>query len=159
MAKPPAFSAPPFLERLWMDKLRLLEIILFNRKKDFINRMMNANDFPVLENRDGTVSTHSMAYGEADGQYFVYPTVVYQDGKMMRLGPDTAWTRAMESGDYVMFENEDDAREFSSEYKQFMPFFESSKDKFPKRKTIWKDLNTGPGDLSGDSISGVSDGN
>lgn len=134
-----------------MDKLRLLEIILFNRKKDFINRMMNANDFPVLENRDGTVSTHSMAYGEADGQYFVYPTVVYQDGKMMRLGPDTAWTRAMESGDYVMFENEDDAREFSSEYKQFMPFFESA-----KPTEIWKDLETGPGASSvGQKAQGI----
>lgn len=142
-----------------MDKVKLLELLLEHRNKDFINRIINVNDFPTLENRDGTISTHSMAYGEADGKFYVYPTVVYEDGKMQRLGPDTAWNRAVMSGDYLEFDNEQDAADFSKEYKQFMPLFESSKDEFPKRETIWKDLNTGPGDLSGDSMTGVSDGN
>jgi len=143
-----------------MDKIKLLELLLKHRNKDFINRILNVNEFPVLENRDGTVSTHSMSYGEIDGRFYVFPTVVQNDeGKLMRLGPDTAWTRAITSGDALEFDNEQDAADFSKEYKQFMPLFESSKDEFPKKETIWKDLNTGPGPSAGDSLSGVSDGN
>ena len=142
-----------------MDKVRLLELLLKHRNKDFINRIINVNDFPVLENRDGSVSTHSMSYGESDGKYYVFPTVVIEGGKAMRLGPDTAWVRAMTSGDFLEFDSEQDAADFSKEYKSFMPLFESSKEEFPKKETIWKDLNTGPGTLSGDSMSGVDDGN
>ena len=128
-----------------MNKVKLLEILLKNKNKDFINRIINVNDFPTLENRDGTVSTHSMAYGEADGKYYVYPTVVYRDGKMQRLGPDTALNRAITSGDYIVFDNEQDAADFSKEYKQFMPWFEAYKK--DEVEPIWKDLNTGPGSL------------
>jgi hypothetical protein len=140
-----------------MDKVKLLEILLKNKNKDFINRIINVNDFPTLENRDGTVSTHSMSYGESDGKYYVYPTVVYRDGKMQRLGPDTAWSVAFETGDYLVFDNEKDASDFSKEYKQFMPWFEAYKKDEPE--PVWKDLNTGPGTLSQDSLSGVDDGN
>lgn len=140
-----------------MDKVRLLDLLLKNRKKDFINRIIRVNDFPVLKNRDGSVSTHSMSYGELDGKYYVYPTVVYRDGKMQRLGPDTAWTQAFTTGDYLEFDNEEDAADFSREYKSFMPFFESKKPDAPE--PMWKDLNTGPGTMSDDSMSGPSDGN
>ena len=137
-----------------MDKIRLLEIILRNKGKDFINRIVNANDFPTLENRDGTISTHSMTYAEVDGRFYVYPTVVYQDGKLMRLGPDTAFNHALTSGEYVTFDDEREAMDFSKEYKQLMPFFESA-----QSNEIWKDLETGPGASSDDSMTGVSDGN
>ncbi len=142
-----------------MDQLRVLEIIEKNKDKDFINRLINAKDFPVLLNRDETTSTHSMAWGEADGRFFVYPTVVLEEGEMMRLGPDTAWGRAMRTGDYIEFDKMEDADEFSREYKKFTPFFDAQQEEgvqpdviFPKRKSIWKDLNTGPGDISGDSM-------
>ena len=135
-----------------MDKIRLLELLLKYRDKDFINRIVNVNDFPILENRDGTVSTHSMSYGEVDGKFYVFPKVVNEGGKAMRLGPDTAWTRALTSGDFIEFDNEQDAADFSKEYKAFMPLFESSRDEFPKRETIWKDLNTGPGTISTDDL-------
>lgn len=139
-----------------MNKVRLLETLLFYKGKDFVNRIINAADFPVLKNRDGSESTHGMAVAEKDGKFFVYPTVVYEDGKLMRLGPDTALNRALTGGDYIEFDAEDDARDFSKEYKQFMPFFDSASE---DTKKIWKDLNTGPGTLSGDSMSGANDGN
>lgn len=139
-----------------MNKVRLLETLLFYKGKDFINRIINAGDFPFLENRDGTKSTHGMAVSEKDGKFYVYPTVVYEGGIMQRLGPDTAWNRAITSGDFIEFETEEDARDFSKEYKQFMPMFEAAKE---DTKKIWKDLNTGPGTLSSDSMSGANDGN
>jgi hypothetical protein len=137
-----------------MDKIKLLELLLKNKNKDFINRIINVNDFPVLENRDGTKSTHSMSLSEVDGKFFVYPSVVYQDGKMQRLGPDTAFNRAISSGDMLEFDDLDEATGFSKDYKQFMPLFEASGEKvLPKKETIWKDMNTGPGTIeSGDSL-------
>ena len=149
-----------------MDQLKILEIIEANKDKEFVNRIVNAKDFPVLPNRDGSESTHSMAYGEADGRFFVYPTVVLDGEQMMRLGPDSAFGWALRTGEFIEFDNEVEAYEFSREYKKFNPFFDAKKEEgiqpdvvYPKRKTIWKDMNTGPGDISGDSMSGVSDGN
>lgn len=146
-----------------MDQVRMLEILEENRGKDFVERIFNAPDYPVLYNRDGSQSTHSMAWSEADGRYFVYPTVVYEEGEMMRLGPDTAFGRAIRTGDFIEFDNFEDADQFSREYKKLFPFFDKKEDEkpviFPKRKTIWKDMNTGPGTLSGDSMSGANDGN
>jgi len=144
-----------------MNQLRILEILEANKDRAFVQRIMNAADYPVLPNRDGSVSTHSMAWGEADGRYFVYPTVVLEEDEMMRLGPDTAWGRAMRTGDFIELDSAVEADEFSREYKRFSPFFDREEGikpdvVYPKRKGIWKDLNTGPGDLSGgDSMSGA----
>ena len=139
-----------------MDKVKLLELLLKHKNKDFINRIINVNDFPVLKNRDGTSSTHGMELSEVDGKFFVYPSVVYIDGKMQRLGPDTAFNRAMNSGDMLEFEDMDEAMGFSKGYKQFMPMFEASEKEevvYPKKVSVWKDMNTGPGTIeSGDSL-------
>ena len=75
---------------------------------------------PVLKNPDGTVSTHSMAYGEADGKYYVYPTVVMGGGdKLQRLSGDDAWNNAMQTENYIEFGSEKDAEWFSKNYKKY----------------------------------------
>jgi len=146
-----------------MDQLKILDILNENKDLPFVMRIMNPG-YPSLYNRDGSESTHSMAFGEFNGKYIVYPTVVYDEEVMSRLGPDTAFGRAIRMGDYIEFEEATDAYEFSREYKKLFPFFEKKEDGakdvvFPKKKTIWKDMNTGPGTLSGDSMSGANDGN
>ena len=96
-----------------------------------------------------------MAWGEADGRFFVYPTVVIEEDEMIRLGPDTAFGRALRSGEYIEFAEAQDAMDFSQDYKKMTPFFgEAEKPDviYPKKKTIWKDLNTGPGTLSTDNL-------
>ena len=146
-----------------MDQLKILEILNENKGKDFVNRILNAVSFPTLPNRDGSESTHGMMFSEVDGKYIVYPSVVYDEEVMARLGPDTALGRALRTEDFVEFDTIQDAYEFSKEYKKLLPLLDSDKEKpdkiYPKRKTIWKDMNTGPGTLSGDSMSEASDGN
>ena len=148
-----------------MNQLKILEILEANKDREFVQRIFNAADYPVLPNRDGSVSTHSMVWGEAGGRFFVYPTVILQEDQMMRLGPDTAFGHALRTGEFIEFDNMEDADEFSREYKKFSPFFEGKDEGilpdviFPKKKSIWKDLNTGAGTLSGDSMSGANDGN
>jgi hypothetical protein len=139
-----------------MDQLKILEILEKNKELEFVQRILNADDYPSLPNRDGSESTHSMAWGELDGRFLVYPTVIYQEDELMRLGPDTALGHAMRSGDFIEFESETEAQEFSSQYKGFSDRFYKDKIEkeiiYPKRKSIWKDLNTGPGTISQDSL-------
>ena len=89
-----------------------------NREKPMVQRILNPEQYPKLELGDGTHATHRMAYGEADGKYWVYPTVVPSDEKtLVQLNDQTAWDRAMQSGDAIAFDNEDDASWFSQHYK------------------------------------------
>lgn len=129
-----------------MDTVKLFEILEQNKDVEFVKRILNAQDYPSLPNRDGSVSTHSMAVGEAGGRYFVYPTVVYDEGEMMRLGPDTAFGRAMRMGDYIEFDDLQRALEFSKDYKKANPFIESM-----KPPSLWKDMNTGPGTIGNEN--------
>lgn len=137
-----------------MDQLKILDILNENKDKEFVKRIMNAESYPALPNRDGSESTHGMAFSQVDGKFLVYPTVVYDEETMSRLGPDTALGRALRLDDYIEFETLQEAYEFSKEYKKLSPFFEGQEKEviYPKRKSIWKDLNTGPGTISSDSL-------
>jgi len=142
-----------------MDQLKILEIINKNKDKEFVNRILHAKDFPTLENLDGSKSTHGMMYSEVDGVFYVYPSVVYSDNELRRLERDSALGRAVRLGDYITFDSIQDAYEFTKDYKKMTPFFDARKDEKPLPPSLWKGLNTGPGASSGDSMSGVSDGN
>ena len=144
-----------------MEQLKILEILEKNRDKDFVDRILNAKKFPTLENIDGSESTHGMMYSEVDGVFYVYPSVIIEDDNMRRLERDSALGRAVRLGDYVEFDSIQEAYEFSKEYKKMSPFFDAKKDDNdrPLPPSMWKGLNTGPGPSSGDSMSGVSDGN
>jgi hypothetical protein len=141
-----------------MDQLKILEILNNNKDLEFVRRIMEAKSYPTLPNRDGSESTHGMMWSGGEGRFYVYPSVVYDEEVMARLGPDTAYGRAMRLGDFIEFATLQEAYEFSKEYKKFDPFFEAQDNEviYPKRKTIWKDLNTGPGD-PGDSMGGGGD--
>ena len=142
-----------------MNQLKILEIINKNKDKEFVYRLLNAKDLPTLPNRDGSTSTHGLmwkrrirtvpyAKGKKKTTYIVYPTVVLAEGEMMRLGPKTAFSRAVEYGDFIEFDNWQDADEFSKEYKKFTPFFvrtDREDNDRPLPPSIWKNLNTGPG--------------
>ena len=79
--------------------------------------------------------------------FIVYPTVVLAEGEMMRLGPKTAFKRAIELEDYIEFKNWRDADEFSREYKKFSPFFvRTDRENYrPLPPSIWKNIDSEPG--------------
>ncbi|WP_300760133.1 hypothetical protein, partial [Janthinobacterium sp.] len=71
--------------------------------------------YPVLNNEDGSVSTHSMAWGGGDGEYYAYPTVVQAaDGKLIRLPDEAAYFHAMDSGEFRRFSTPEDADRYAS---------------------------------------------
>ena len=102
-----------------MPDLAIKDILYKNRKKGFVKRILNKDDYPELDNGDGSYSTHSMAYGEADGRYFVYPTIVEGEGGLQRLDGRAAFDYAMKTGEYIDFGDEEDAEWFSKNYKKY----------------------------------------
>jgi len=54
-----------------------------HRNVPFVNRMFKS-DAPRIVNPDGSVSSHLLGWGEQDGKYYVYPSLVEQNGKLIR---------------------------------------------------------------------------
>ena len=114
------------LERSSMDNAttgdiaRVKEILNSHSDKLFVKRILTPEKYPVLHNPNGTYSTHSMAWGEADGKYNVYPTVILtKDGTLERLSSHghEAWKHASSTGNYISFDTPQEAAWFSKNYK------------------------------------------
>ena len=97
--------------------LLIKDILLKNSTKNFVKRILRPSFYPTLENDDGSVSTHSMAYGEAGGRFYVYPTVVQTGAELVRLNDEEAWIYSQKTGEFIEFNNEESARWFSKNYK------------------------------------------
>ena len=158
-----------------MNQLKILEIFEKNKGKKFVKRIMRADEYPAIQLRDGSESTHDMESRQVGGRFLVYPTIIYkkvaptlmkleqvdgdtfriidqkkEDG-LSRLDSDAAFDHARATKEYISFSNMEDAEEFLRDWQSFASRFYNTGVKkevvYPKRETIWKDLNTGPGTL------------
>lgn len=97
---------------------RLMAVLKQNSDKTFVQRILRPDDFPQLNWGDGSYSTHRMAWGESNGKYVVYPTVLMgNDGGLMDYGPKNAWDHVQQTGNFVQFDNPKDAEWFATRYK------------------------------------------
>ena len=103
------------------DIKKLIPILLENREKPFVKRILSPDNYPTLDNKDGSYSTHSMAWGNADNKNIVFPTVIYDEPAktMRRLGEKEAFDRAMKIGENIKFDIKEDADWFSKNYKKY----------------------------------------
>jgi hypothetical protein len=86
---------------------------------NFVQRILNPRIYPNKPLPGGDVATHRMAWGEADGKYFAYPTVVQGgDGKLVELPPEEAFKHAVKTGEFIEFSSGGDADWFSKNYKR-----------------------------------------
>jgi len=96
-----------------------INAVLYKHKdKNFVQRILKPDPKNVLDNGDGSFSTHSMAYGEADGKYFVYPTVVQTEQGLQRLDDRQAWEYSVKTGEAIPFDTAEEAEWFSQNYKK-----------------------------------------
>jgi len=101
-----------------VDYKKLLELLDKNKDKEFVQRILNPSKYPTLDLGDGTKATHLMAWGEQDGKYYAYPTVLMnKKGELEQQDPDTAFKNVMQSGDYIEFDDPDEADWFTKNYK------------------------------------------
>tara|TARA_R110000868_G_scaffold256961_1_gene514050 strand:+ start:422 stop:751 length:330 start_codon:yes stop_codon:yes gene_type:complete len=94
---------------------------VLDRYKDFnfVKRIAEPDKYPFISNKDGTRSTHMMAWGEYEGKHVVYPTIVqYPNGSLSNLGPDRGFTHAIQTGEYIPFDSAAEADWFSQNYKK-----------------------------------------
>ena len=104
---------------------KIVDILVKNQKKKFVQRILHKDRYPVLENErsesnpEGAPSTHSMSYSDdGQGRYFVYPTVIEDgSGGLKRLSGEEADAYAQESGEFIEFDNREEADWFSKKYK------------------------------------------
>jgi len=96
----------------------IMDILNTNSDKEFVKRIINPNSIDPLDNKDGSISTHSMAYAGVDDGAIVYPTVVNMGGKLVRLSDQEALDYAKKTKEAIMFNDEKNADWFSRNYKK-----------------------------------------
>lgn len=105
------------------DVSKIMAILERNKDKSFVQRILTYGGpgrSPTLEHEGGH-ATHRMAWGESDGQYVVYPTVLMRgDGKLQDYG-DKAWEQVVKSGNFITFPSAREAEWFSQNYKAVWP--------------------------------------
>jgi hypothetical protein len=98
-----------------------------NKDVPFVRRVNNPEVHPRSPNPDGSVSTHLMSSGEADGKYYAYPNMTVNRGKGKTPSPKgglkkrdgrDAFHHALKSKNYIEFPTEAEADFFARNYKQ-----------------------------------------
>ena len=106
-----------------MDESKLFEILEANKNKSFVKRILHKELYPTFDRGNGNYSTHSMAWGESDGKYVVFPTVLLnKKGTLSAYSPEEAWKHTQATGNFIEFDNPRDADWFSKNYKRYWEF-------------------------------------
>lgn len=105
---------------------------------NFVDRILNKDNYPTLDLGDGNYASHKMSYAEFDGKAYVYPNVIYdkKSNKLIELEPSQAIEYALQSGEFIPFDDPKQAEWFSKNYKSVW-------DK-PKSKTGMMDITNAP---------------
>lgn len=83
-------------------------------KLNFEQRVLRPSAYPSIDNKDGTFSTHRMAWGGGDDGYYAYPTIIQgEDGQLVQLDDDAAWFHAMGKGEYRRFNTPEEASSYA----------------------------------------------
>ena len=92
------------------------------RLLNFEQRVLYPDRYPVIKNKDGSVSTHRMAYAGIDDGFIAYPTIVQMGNspQLIQLDDDQAFEYAMKNGEFRKFAREEEASSYAEGgYKKF----------------------------------------
>lgn len=110
----------------YIAQRKMEELLRQNASIPFVDRILNPQKYGVLDNPDGSYSTHSMAAEfDEEGVPYAFPTVVPNEkGELYRIDdPYEALARARKHGDVMRFDSIEEAINFSKNYK--IPSFTS----------------------------------
>jgi hypothetical protein len=97
---------------------KVFEILQANKKRDFVQRILDPQNADAIVNQDGSFSTHLMATAEADGVHYVYPTVIKNElGNLQRYEGAEAFRTAIRQGDAIGFKTAEEADWFERNWK------------------------------------------
>lgn len=84
------------------------------RNLNWVQRGLKPDKYPSIQNEDGTVSTHRLAYAEADGKYHVYPTIIQDEkGALIQLDDKQAMEYAFKTKTTIPFKSKAEAEYYS----------------------------------------------
>ena len=95
-----------------------------SQEPEFIDRINNPQNYPVISNPDGSISTHRMAaeIDPADKKWKVFPTIQMIDGKLQEFGdPFDALASAKQYGNFISMPNKKSALAYTDSYKEDTP--------------------------------------
>jgi hypothetical protein len=102
------------------EGMRVADILAMHPQVNFVQRIVHPERSPRMNVGGGKSATHRMAWGEADGKAFVYPTIVeVAPGELVELSPQEAWDYAVKNNELIPFDNPKEADWFSKRYKMF----------------------------------------
>ena len=102
-------------------------IPIYRNEPEFIDRINNPQNYPVIQNPDGSVSTHRMAAeSDAQGNFYVFPTIQMEDGRLVEYEDNRqAMDAAFRSGNILRAPNMLSALRYAEGgYKQGTPLAE-----------------------------------
>lgn len=105
------------------DIERLNSILAEHRDKNFVQRILHPNIFPLLKLPAGDIGdygTHMMSYSTNQNGAMVYPEIIQDPntGRLVRLGRDEAYDYALKNGQYIPFKTPEEADWFGKNYKK-----------------------------------------
>ena len=98
-------------------------ILHSNRNKNFVNRILNHKQGNHILDENNVPMTHRMSYAGTEKGYVVYPEIQEINGKLVNLSRQNnddwrALDSALDRDDYILFDNENDAKYFTENYKK-----------------------------------------
>jgi len=109
------------------DLQEIQKILQRNESKPFVKRILYPQKYPRLK-IDNREATHLMTWMEVGkGRYVVFPTILYEKGKLVRYSPREAWEKVRKSGNFITFQDPRRAAWFSKSYKRYWEKLRSKK--------------------------------
>lgn len=96
------------------DAEDIMNVLRANREKNFVQRVTNAADWPVMQNPGGSYSSHRMGSAEVGGKNIAFPTLFYDKGSNALYGPPDPVAEAMKTGEYIDFPDQAAAERFAN---------------------------------------------
>ena len=85
------------------------KVLQANKGKNFVQRILNASDWPSMQNPGGSSSTHRMA--NADN--YAFPTLFYAKGTNALVAPENPMQEAKNRGEFIEFPSPEEAERFA----------------------------------------------
>jgi hypothetical protein len=96
------------------DAEAMRQVLQANKGKNFVQRITNASDWPVVQNPDGGYSSHRMGSAEVGGRNIAFPTLTYDKGANALRAPADPVREAMQTGEYIEFPSPEEAEKFAA---------------------------------------------
>lgn len=86
-----------------------------NQHLNFVQRLIEPDKYPRIDNPDGSYSTHLMASARAGGKEIAFPTIIQgENGKLEKLSMNEAIKYALKHQEYIEFPTQEEADAFAS---------------------------------------------